>query len=204
MKLVDRADPFHIMIAPDTNPEPFTAIVNDGVPAGAEFGLRLDSESAPDGLMVNVSAVEVAPPGFCTVTLAVPCDAMSAADTDAVNWLALTKVAGRADPFHCTVDPLTNPDPFTVRVNAAPPAVAEFGLRLDSEGPELPPAEMIWTLVALPRRQWLKSGLQKRSMTFPFDKSNANVPLSIVVVITPLRLPLRTAAKLTTAAHAGD
>jgi hypothetical protein len=115
-------------------------------------------------------------------------------------------VVGRADPFHCTVDPLTNPDPFTVRVNAAPPAVAEFGLRLDREGPKLPPAGMIRTLVGV--RIVLQgplppeSQLQKRTTTFSFDKSNVNVPLSIVVVITPLRVPLRTAVKSTTVPHA--
>ena len=98
---------------------------------------------------MNGNGLEAVPPEFCTVTLAVPSDAMRLADTEAANWLALTKVVGRADPFHCTVDPLTNPDPFTVRVNAAPPAVAKAGLRLDSEGPELPPAGMIWTLVGV-------------------------------------------------------
>jgi hypothetical protein len=157
-------------------------------------------------LIVNVNGLEAAPPVFCTVTLAEPCEAMRLADTDAVNWLALTNVVVRADPFHCTVDPLTKPDPFTVRVNAAPPAVAEFGLRLDSEGPELPPAGMILTLVGVKARQEpipRESQLQKRSTTFPLDKSNANVPLSIVVVITPLRVPLRTAVKSTAVAHAG-
>jgi hypothetical protein len=32
------------------------------------------------------------------------------------------------DPFHCTTDPLTNPDPVTVSGNVAPPAVIEVGL----------------------------------------------------------------------------
>jgi hypothetical protein len=84
-------------------------------------------------LIVNVNAFDVAPPGFCTVTLAVPCEAMRAADTEAVNWLAPMKVVDRADPFHITVAPDRKPAPFTVRVNAAPPAAAEFGLRLVSE-----------------------------------------------------------------------
>jgi hypothetical protein len=38
-------------------------------------------------------------------------------------------VVGKATPFHCTVDPGRNPDPFTASVNAGPPAVAEFGLK---------------------------------------------------------------------------
>jgi hypothetical protein len=40
-------------------------------------------------------------------------------------------VVANADPFHSTVDPFTNPDPFTVNINAAPPAAAEIGLRLE-------------------------------------------------------------------------
>ncbi len=86
-------------------------------------------------MIVNANAFEVAPPGFCTVTLAVPCEAMRAADTEAVNWLPPMKLVDKADPFHCTVAPDRKPEPFTVRANAAPPAAAEFGLRLDSEGP---------------------------------------------------------------------
>ncbi len=34
----------------------------------------------------------------------------------------------RFDPFHCTVEPLTKLLPFTVRVKADPPAVADEGL----------------------------------------------------------------------------
>jgi hypothetical protein len=85
-------------------------------------------------LIVNVNVFDVAPPGFCTVTLAVPCEATRLTDTEAVNWVALMKVVDKEDPFHCTVAPDTKPEPFTVRVNAAPPVVAELGLRLDSEG----------------------------------------------------------------------
>jgi hypothetical protein len=133
MKVVEMVDPFHCTLAPLRNPEPFTVRVNAGVPAAAEFGLRLDSEAAAGGLIVNVNALEVAAPGFCTVTFAVPCEPMRAADTEAVNWLALTKVVETVDPFHCTLAPLRNPEPFTVRVNAALPAAAEFGLRVDSE-----------------------------------------------------------------------
>ena len=84
---------------------------------------------------MNANAFEVAPPGFCTVTFAVLCEATRLADTEAVNWLAPMKLVDRADPFHCTIAPDRKPEPFTVRVNAAPPAVVEFGLRLDSESP---------------------------------------------------------------------
>jgi hypothetical protein len=40
--------------------------------------------------MVNVSALETPPPGFTTVTLALPGDAIGTAGTDALNWLPLT------------------------------------------------------------------------------------------------------------------
>jgi hypothetical protein len=80
--------------------------------------------------IVNVTAFDVAPPGFATVTLAVPDEAIRLAGTEAVNCVALTNVVESAEPFHCAVDPDTNPAPLTVRVNAGPPAVAELGLKL--------------------------------------------------------------------------
>ena len=43
-------------------------------------------------------------------------------------------VVERAKPFQFTTEPLANPLPFTVRVNAAPPAVAVEGLRDVSVG----------------------------------------------------------------------
>src|SRR5215471_19289083 len=48
----------------------------------------------------------------------------------AVSCVALTKVVVRLAPFTCTVAPLTKFVPFTVKVNAAPPAVALLGERL--------------------------------------------------------------------------
>ena len=64
------------------------------------------------------------------MTAAVPLVAMSAAVIAAVNCVALTKVVVRFDPFHWTVEVLTKLVPYTVSVNAAPPAFAELGLRL--------------------------------------------------------------------------
>jgi hypothetical protein len=82
-------------------------------------------------MIVKVWALEVPPPGvaFTTVTEAVPAVAISAAVIAAVTWVAETYVVVRADPFQFTVEPETKPVPFTVSVNAAPPAVAEAGLR---------------------------------------------------------------------------
>ena len=65
-----------------------------------------------------------------TVTVLVPAVAMSAARIAAVSWVADTYVVVRLEPLHCTTEPLTNPLPLTVSVNAVPPAVPEAGLRL--------------------------------------------------------------------------
>jgi hypothetical protein len=83
----------------------------------------------PDGLIVNGAAPELLPE-VVTVTLAVPALAIRLAGTAALNWVALTYVVASAVEPHCAVAPLTKFVPFTVSVNPAPPAVAEFGLRL--------------------------------------------------------------------------
>ena len=58
------------------------------------------------------------------MTAAVPAVAMSGAGTAAINCVALTNVVVRATPFHCTTAPVTKPEPLTVSVNAALPAIA--------------------------------------------------------------------------------
>ena len=84
--------------------------------------------------MVNVSALEVPPPGagFTTVTDAVPAVRISEAGTCAVSLTALTNVVGSFTPFQSTAEPvlppLTKPVPFTVRVKLAPPIVALLGM----------------------------------------------------------------------------
>src|ERR1035437_10546046 len=80
--------------------------------------------------MVNGSAFDVPPPGLVTVTCAIPTEAMSPAGTAAVNCVALTNVVVSAAPFHCTTDPETKPEPFTVTVNPPAPETAVDG---DSE-----------------------------------------------------------------------
>ena len=55
---------------------------------------------------------------------------MSAALMLAVNWVLDTNVVGRVVPYQNTVDAPTKPVPFTVRVKAGPPAVADAGLKL--------------------------------------------------------------------------
>jgi hypothetical protein len=88
------------------------------------------------GATVNVTALDVLPPGFATVTLAVPGEAMSLARIDAVSWEAPTNVVVRFEPFHLTVELETKFIPSTVKVKAGPPAGTALGFRLVSTGAE--------------------------------------------------------------------
>ena len=126
---------------------PFTVNVNAPDPALAELGeSELIVGTGFDALIVNVSAFEnvpegspcrraFAPPEFTglnTTTDAVPTDAMSVAGTAAVNCDALTNVVTRFALFHCTTAVFRKLLPFTVNVNAGPPAIAEFGTSEES------------------------------------------------------------------------
>ena len=129
--VVVRFDPFQRITELETNPVPFTVSVNALHPATLLDGLRLVILGI-GLLIVNVMELEVPPPlvGLNTVTWAVPATAMSDAGIDALNWVEDTNVVVRFEPFQRTTYPETNPLPFTVSVNAAPPAVAVEGLRL--------------------------------------------------------------------------
>jgi hypothetical protein len=48
----------------------------------------------------------------------------------AVNWVPLTKLVGRSEPFQRTTAPETKPQPLTVRVNPGDPAVVTTGCKL--------------------------------------------------------------------------
>ena len=69
-----------------------------------------------------------------TVTVAVPAVAISAAMIAAVNFVVLTNVVVLVAPLNFTTDVDTKSVPFTVRVKAAPPAVALVGEREVSVG----------------------------------------------------------------------
>jgi hypothetical protein len=128
-----RLAPFHRTIELLRKLVPFTVSVNDTPPAVPEIGLRLVIVGTGlDPVMLNMYALDVPPPGeeLTAVTLAVPAEAMSAAVIAAVNCVLLTKVVVRLDPFHRIVELLRKLVPFTVSVNAAPPATMEVGLRL--------------------------------------------------------------------------
>jgi hypothetical protein len=59
-----------------------------------------------------------------------PAVAMSEAGIAAVSCAALTKIVARVFPLKLTVEFVTNPVPFTVRVKATPPAVVLDGERV--------------------------------------------------------------------------
>jgi len=109
------------------NPEPFTVRVKAGPPTCPAAGLMLLMVGFTTGATIaKVELLETAPFPL-TVTATDPCVAMRLAATAPVNCAALPKVVGRADPFHMIVELAANPEPFTVRVNAAPPACALAG-----------------------------------------------------------------------------
>ena len=116
-------------VAPATKPVPVRVNVKAAPPTVAEVGAREVSVGPEAALMVNDRFPDVPPPGvgFVTLTVAVPAVAISAAVIAAVNCVALTSVVVLAAPLNFTTDVDTNPVPLTVRVKAAPPAVALVG-----------------------------------------------------------------------------
>jgi len=119
----------------DTKFVPVTISVNPALPAITVGGERAVTPGA--GLLtVNAVAAEVPPPGvgLVTVIFAVEAVATSAAVMLAVTCVELAKVVVLALPLKFTLDPFTKFVPFTVRVNAAAPAVTLEGERLATVG----------------------------------------------------------------------
>src|SRR6266851_2765624 len=80
---------------------------------------RSSTRAGNVGLMANVRAVEVPPPGegLKTATCALPAAAMSLAGIEAANWVPLTKVVVRSAPFQRNTEPEIKFEPVAVRVN---------------------------------------------------------------------------------------
>jgi hypothetical protein len=93
-----------------------------------EFEKSGDATGAATG---KNATLEPPPPGkgFTTSTMAVLVVAMSAAGTTAVSRELETNVVVSWEPSQFTVDPETNPVPFTVSVNPDPPGAAAAGTR---------------------------------------------------------------------------
>jgi len=120
--------PFHRTVEPLTNPFPFTVTVNAAPPDTALAGTTEVTVGAAL-LIAKLREDELPPPGagVLTATEAVPALATSVAAIAAWSWFELTNVVLLALPFHRTVEPLTNPVPFTVSVNAGLAVVALLG-----------------------------------------------------------------------------
>jgi hypothetical protein len=79
---------------------------------------------------------EVPPPGAGVLTerVVIPADTIWAAGTWAVSWPALTNWVLRVVVPQYTVEPDTNPEPLTVSVKAAAPALVKAGDRVVRPG----------------------------------------------------------------------
>jgi hypothetical protein len=142
--------------------------MNAGPPTVAVFGVSLVTTGARSGaeLTVNVSAFEVLPlVPFNTVTVAMPAEAMSEARMIAVNWLAEPKVVARLAPFHLTTEVLLKFSPFSLSMNAGPPAAAESGI--------------------IPVRVGAAAGPRVMVNGNPFDEPSLGPGLKAVMVATP-------------------
>ncbi len=113
--------------------------------------------------MVNAAAAEGLPPVFTAVMFTPPALTIKLAGTAAVSCVELTNVVVSAVTFQRTMAPARKFVPFTVSVNAAPPMIADVGLRLVIAGvgtligsaaavEALPPV-LIAVMLALPRSQ---------------------------------------------------
>jgi len=78
-------------------------------------------------VMLKLREADVAPPGACTLTEAMPVEVIRLAGTAALSCVADTNVVVNAEPFHKALSPLTKLPPFIVNVNDPPPAKAVVG-----------------------------------------------------------------------------
>src|ERR1035437_8209171 len=91
--------PFHCTLELAVKLAPVTVKVKAAPPGAAALGLRLASEAAGVVEMDSTSTLEVRGPVLETVILAVPGAAIKAADTCAVNCVALTPVMAGMGAF---------------------------------------------------------------------------------------------------------
>jgi hypothetical protein len=140
--VVANSVPFQRIFVLVTKLEPFTVSVKAGLPANVLVGDRLLSEGT--GLVfvtVKLTGVEVPPPGagLTTITGTLPAVAISAAVICAFTELELTKVVGRALPFHCATELVMKFVPLIVNSKAALPSTACAGERVVMAGTGLGP-----------------------------------------------------------------
>ena len=125
-------------------PDTVHVAVKEAIDVGPAAGVQDMVRGEALGETVKVDAAEATLPGFTTVTVADPADAVRAAGTVAVSCVALTQVVASVVPFHWTTEPGSSCwtqtqgemklAPFTVRVKSGPPATTDAGLRPEIAG----------------------------------------------------------------------
>jgi hypothetical protein len=132
------AVPFQFTVEVETKFVPVTVNVKSGPPTPTQVGLIELMVGVPP--IVKLTAFDVAPqmPGLTTVIEAVPGVAMLAPGTLALSCVEETKQPppghDRGVPFQFTVEVERKFVPFTVNVNALPPAITQLGLSELIEG----------------------------------------------------------------------
>ena len=135
------AAPLRVMAAPETKPTPVAVSVKAGLPAATAAGemeVRLNVPPGEFPVMVRVSASEVVLSAFMTRMLTAPADAICAAETFAVSWVADETVVANATPSHRTVVPPAKLVPVASSVNASLPAATVVGFIDDNVGVRMP------------------------------------------------------------------
>ena len=197
--VVVRAEPFQFTTEPLTNPLPFTANVNPVDPTVTLLGvIEVSTGRGLGAVIVKTAAAEAPPPGagFRTVTCAVPAAATSAAVTAACSCVVLTRVVVREEPFHCTVEPVKNPLPFTMSVKPGAPATAVEGETEEMTGagfeantltaPPLPDTGVSVPSGRAPTRPVIDNGIDESlAVDASVMVTAATVPLPIPVVFMP-------------------
>jgi hypothetical protein len=101
------------------------------VPPAEMVGFAGVTTSERSTLIKKFRPLDVPPPGagFVTVTDGELAALISAAVIIAVSWVELTKVVVLALPLKFTTELEMKPVPFTVRINATPPAIPPVGVK---------------------------------------------------------------------------
>lgn len=125
-KNVLRGLPFTVTVASDTKLLPITVRLRLALPTEVPDGeseLICGTGLGP-GLMMNVSAVVVPPPGVGVITsiAAWPAFWISVERICAAILVVLEKIVMRGEPFHNTVDCGVKPEPITAKLKAGWPA----------------------------------------------------------------------------------
>jgi len=111
--------------------------------------------------------------------------------------VALTNVVGRAEPFTCTTDELTNPDPLTVRVKVGPNTSAVDGEIFEIEGTGLLTVNVTAAEVP-PPGPGVKTVMEREAATARSDEGIAAVSCVLLTKVVVRFEPLTRTTELLT------